>query len=101
MQWAAPELIRGADHTFAADVYAFGCVAYELFVLKTPFQEQRPVTLHTLVGSEGLRLKVPDPDQPHDYTAAIDGVMKDCFRDSGRPTFAQLTQRLGAIESSD
>ncbi len=45
----SPEMLRGAEYGFAADVWSLGCVMYELTTLRRPF---------TAFDMEGLRRKI-------------------------------------------
>lgn len=55
--WAAPEVISGAKHTQASDVYSFGMVLWELLSGAAPFSEVRK--------QDEVRHKVILGDRPH------------------------------------
>jgi len=44
--YTAPELWRGGDATKASDVYAFGCLAYEIFIGRPPFSGTPDQIMH-------------------------------------------------------
>jgi serine/threonine protein kinase len=116
LQWAAPELLRGEDHKPASDVYSFGVLAYELFVLRIPFDFANTVSLYHQVGYNCLRLQVPPNDPPQvlstdwaahpavlglcEIPAAISAIIRECFLDEhNRPTFHDITERLLKLEA--
>ncbi|KAF9256322.1 kinase-like protein [Marasmius fiardii PR-910] len=39
VRWSAPELLKGAKTTKESDIYAYGCVCYEIFTGQYPFPE--------------------------------------------------------------
>ncbi|KAG9030182.1 hypothetical protein FS837_003346 [Tulasnella sp. UAMH 9824] len=41
LRWAAPELLENDDASLASDVWAFGCVVYEVMTDSIPFQDVR------------------------------------------------------------
>ncbi|KAG6826415.1 hypothetical protein H0H92_015861 [Tricholoma furcatifolium] len=56
----APELLLGEYNTKASDIYAFGCLAYEVFAGKQPFTEIFNRSLVMIKVLEGHRPKRPD-----------------------------------------
>ncbi|KAG6826417.1 hypothetical protein H0H92_015863 [Tricholoma furcatifolium] len=56
----APELLLGEYNTKASDIYAFGCLAYEVFAGKQPFTETFNRSLVMIKVLEGHRPKRPD-----------------------------------------
>ncbi|KAJ7246031.1 kinase-like domain-containing protein, partial [Mycena rebaudengoi] len=67
-RWAAPELIHGLMFgermstikiSFASDIYAFGCVCYEIFSRELPFHEIHDGDIPTAV-LKGVRPSRPD-----------------------------------------
>ncbi|KAG9033973.1 hypothetical protein FS837_002310 [Tulasnella sp. UAMH 9824] len=45
LRWAAPELLEEDDASLASDVWAFGCVAYEVMTDSIPFQDVKDLTV--------------------------------------------------------
>src|SRR5207247_1159155 len=71
--YLAPELVAGGDATPSSDIYAFGCVLYELVTGRPPFADAiRPAEL----GFAHLVEDVPDarehrPGLPDDVALAL------------------------------
>jgi Nif-specific regulatory protein len=63
-EYMAPELIRGGVATAATDLYALGCVLYELAVGTPPYRGDRPLDVLK------LHLDAPVPALPEDFPAA-------------------------------
>ena len=38
--YMSPEVLKGAGHAFASDVWSLGCVLHELAMLRSPFHHQ-------------------------------------------------------------
>lgn len=79
--YLAPEQAQGLSLTPAADVYALGCVLYELLTGQPPFDGDSPVTV-------ALKHVQEDPRPPGDLAdvpAAIDSVVMRCLaKEPGR-----------------
>src|SRR5262245_19002078 len=58
--YIAPEVLRGEGPSEQSDLYAFGVIAYELFVGHLPFQARTVHGLHM----EASRTPLPRPDDP-------------------------------------
>lgn len=58
--YIAPEVLRGEGPSEQSDLYAFGVIAYELFVGQLPFQSRNVHELHM----DASRTKLPRPDDP-------------------------------------
>ncbi|KAJ7083012.1 kinase-like domain-containing protein [Mycena epipterygia] len=88
----APELISNGPNGFASDVYAFGCVCYEILTGKAPFFEIKHDVAVGIKVLEGLR-----PSRPE--TTPLDSLwllLEDCWREkpADRPDITQIIQRL-------
>lgn len=107
--YMAPEVLSGAPHSYAADVYAFAITANEIASATVPFVDRElPVpelqtvletrfnelTLRAAIVRDDLR-PVAAIDVPSQFAALVrDGWHQD---PSARPTFAGIVQRLEAI----
>ncbi|KXN87401.1 hypothetical protein AN958_08832 [Leucoagaricus sp. SymC.cos] len=100
-RWAAPELLdEDARATRASDIWAFGCVCYEVLTRQVPFQSTATdvqVIRKLLVGEKPARAEGYRPTSPSDV---IDdgfwGLMERCWmlEPDGRPSCQQLLQEL-------
>jgi len=92
--YLAPELIAGGDATTHSDVYAFGCVLYELVTGRPPFAD---ATRPAEVGFAHLVEEVPDPREhrpglPADVSLALTSALAKDPAD--RPTSATALARM-------
>ncbi|KAJ7113514.1 kinase-like domain-containing protein [Mycena epipterygia] len=95
-RYLAPELIQGDKAHFGSDVYAFGCVCYEILTGKVPFYE--------LPNDMAVMFKVVEGRRPSRPTSGSDTValdslwelLEDCWKETPdkRPTAAQIVERL-------
>ena len=58
-RWLAPELLGGEPASAASDVYAFGCILWEVATWDIPWATSNPWAVVTLV-QQGGRLEVPE-----------------------------------------
>ncbi|CAF1163004.1 unnamed protein product [Rotaria sp. Silwood1] len=101
--WMAPEVIQQKDpncYSTSADVYAYGCVLFEMFSGKlphTPISNKEQIMW--LVGKGRLKLKV---EQCRDDTpTAITNLIRQCteFDHEKRPNFApEIDDTLSKFE---
>ncbi|MEO5356550.1 MAG: protein kinase [Nitrospirae bacterium YQR-1] len=109
-QYMAPEQFENA-HTagIPADIYAYGCILYELFCGRRPFlltdEERQAVIFYQLMLWQKKHTKEPPPI-PLELTAKIDdelsSLMQECLAKTtnGRPdSFKEISSRLISIYS--
>ena len=92
--YIAPELVHGRDRlTPAADLFAFGVIAYEMIADKRPFPEAPVLALvdHRSVPTP-RSIREYWPDCPVPLAAALDACLS--FEPADRPTAARLASLL-------
>ncbi|THU93879.1 kinase-like protein, partial [Dendrothele bispora CBS 962.96] len=78
LRWLAPEcLIDAKPVTYESDVYAFGCVCYEIFTGLIPFQEMS--TDATIIFQLIKEKRPPRPQGNIQLTDAIWHVIEQCW----------------------
>jgi serine/threonine-protein kinase len=90
--YLAPEIALGRTATAAADVYALGATAYELFSGERPFPGDTP---HAVMHGH---IHTPPP-RPPGLTAATWQVVSACLakEPADRPTAGELSARFAAL----
>lgn len=98
--YMSPEQIRGGDITPASDLYALGCVFYELLTGRPPFVGDSPAaTLHMHCKQEIPRASQIALDCPPAFDDLIRRMMAKAPAD--RPASAEaVSEELGQIASS-
>ncbi|KAJ7588213.1 kinase-like domain-containing protein [Mycena floridula] len=94
-RWQSPEILEGEPNSFKGDVYAFGCVCYEIFAGQVPFHElsnDMAVSLRIIRGSRPARPETPLMEDD------VWNLIRDCWKQDPdeRPTAGQIVQRLSS-----
>lgn len=77
--YMAPEQVNGAEVDARTDVFAFGCVLYELFTGRSPFLRDTPVeTMHAVLHDTPPAPRALRPDLP----ASLDRIVRRCLAPS-------------------
>ena len=81
--------------TKAADVFAFGMLAVEVFTGKIPFEEQKNETV-VLRISQGGRPGMPEDAHAVGLTVEMWNVLESCWHQNPkrRPTMQEVVRRL-------
>lgn len=109
-RWLAPEIIAPAHkggtvrvtESKAADVFAFGMLAVEVFTGKIPFEEQRDeaVVLHIFGGGRPER-----PQNAHELglTAEVWKELESCWQQNSkkRPTMQEVAKKWQSLVAND
>ncbi|KAF7367924.1 Protein kinase domain-containing protein [Mycena sanguinolenta] len=94
VRYQAPELLRGGHSTLKSDIYSFACVAYEILLLKLPFEE---LCSDSAVITAVVRGARPTLDDNNDAVVkALRDLIQSCWEEKAemRPTAHQIVERL-------
>ncbi|KAH7921524.1 kinase-like protein [Leucogyrophana mollusca] len=102
LPWMAPELLGLDDSddpqkgckSRASDIYAFGCVCYEMYSGRPPFSEL-PSAMILVAKLQNQRPSRPSMTEPDD---AIWALIKQCWGEdpASRPCASEVVQKLGS-----
>ncbi|KAF9255854.1 kinase-like protein [Marasmius fiardii PR-910] len=106
-RWLAPELLNGGVTSKESDMYAYGCVCYEIFTGAQPFPElhnEMAVAIHVLQGKRMSR-----PQHITELSDQFWAIMESCWEavPSSRPSVdnvlskINLTKEKSLAEGSD
>ena len=86
----------------AADVFAFGMFAVEVFTGKIPFEEQKNEAV-VLRISQGGRPEMPENPRAIGLTVEMWNVFESCWRQNpkNRPTAEEVVRRWGKFVGDD
>lgn len=95
LRYMAPEVADGLPYNWAADVYSFGIILWELAAGKKPFEGLNRELFYERVvhGGERPHLKL------NKWPEALTSVMTECWDAdmTNRPTFENIVQRIDAM----
>ena len=95
--WTAPEVLSGAEHTTASDVYSFGIVLWECASRREPFAKAPAVAPLISMVRSGIRPspELCDRNTPQAYIS----LMERCWHGdpAQRPTLSQIVPELLGI----
>jgi len=95
--YMAPEQVRGENADARADLFAFGCVLYELLAGARAFARDSAVdTLHAILHDEPPALDASGSDLP----PALAGVLRHCLEKSPTQRFHSAHDLLFALEQA-
>ncbi|KAK7054501.1 hypothetical protein VNI00_003699 [Paramarasmius palmivorus] len=100
-RWLAPELLKGSRTTKKSDIYALGCVGYEIFSGGNPPFHEIPLdctVMWKIMGNE----RPSRPSVAHTLTDSLWAIIETCWAadDTARPTAEEVIARLKSISQS-
>ncbi|KAL0565486.1 Rho guanine nucleotide exchange factor, partial [Marasmius crinis-equi] len=99
-RWLAPELLLESGGTSkASDIYAYGCVCYEVFTGQHPFPELPNEAAVALAVNQGRRPS--RPTKSPELTDMMWHLMEACWHatPSSRPDVSQVVDRIVEMDS--
>lgn len=85
--YASVQMLQGEDSLPADDIYALGCVAYEIFAGRHPFLDEKARAIQADVAQKRGLLVEPIPNLPKRYMRAIKKALNfdrdQRFKDAG------------------
>ncbi len=91
--YLAPEVVSGVGVDRRSDLYALGCVAYELVTGRRPFEDDEP----SKVLLAQLGTKPPRPSTFEPVPAAFERVVMKCLRKAPEERFATAADLEAAL----
>ncbi|KAG6825605.1 hypothetical protein H0H92_003089 [Tricholoma furcatifolium] len=111
VRWQAPELFdlengEAVKNSTASDVYAWGCVAFELFTGQVPFhsiQRETAIILHVKSGGRPTHPPLSSPSWSWGLTEEMWSLMEQSWEShpAQRPCSAEIVGLLEMMLSSD
>lgn len=92
--YMAPEVWRGKTPDKRSDIYAFGCMAYELLTGKQPFSSKDAFQQHLAVTPQSIREIVPT------VPLSFERIVMRCLEKNPGDRFADTQSVREAIESA-
>jgi len=99
--WTAPEVIRLEKYSYAADVYSFAVVLWELLTREDPYGEMHPMRVTIEVATHGLRPESPNASYGSEWDQYA-RLMRSCWREEPemRPHFEEILSQLEDITNN-
>jgi len=96
--YMAPEQAAGdPDTDHRADIYAFGCMAYELLTGTTPFGDKPP---HQLIAAHFAERPVPVEQRRGDVPRALANLVMRCLEKNPKDRPQSATELLAELETA-
>ena len=97
LDYAAPEQIRGEAVGPPADVYAFGCLLFESFTGKKPFDRETDVAvMHAQLHDSAPPVSELRPDMPE----ALDAVVGKALAKANDERFGSCRELIDAVRAA-
>mmetsp|Transcript_94322 Transcript_94322/g.177478 ORF Transcript_94322/g.177478 Transcript_94322/m.177478 type:complete len:473 (+) Transcript_94322:58-1476(+) len=68
--YMCPEICKGRPYAFGSDIWAMGCILYEICAKRVPFDG------HDLKSLIQNITKAPTPDLPHEYSRDLNAILR-------------------------
>ncbi|KAK1225235.1 hypothetical protein PQX77_011836 [Marasmius sp. AFHP31] len=96
-RWLAPELMKvgkRAAMSPESDIYAFGCVCYEIYAKQAPFEDVEEYGIYHIVVVENQR-----PELPRQVPDGMRRLIKSCWRTEpgSRPKAVDIVDEIGRV----
>lgn len=75
--YASPQQIRNREYTDKCDVYALGCIFFELLVGKTPREADCTNTVNNIMKMDKLRKKLKQKGVPAQMSQFIESCLRE------------------------
>mmetsp|Transcript_30583 Transcript_30583/g.69837 ORF Transcript_30583/g.69837 Transcript_30583/m.69837 type:complete len:723 (+) Transcript_30583:339-2507(+) len=94
-RYMSPEVIRHENYSYAADVFSYAMLIWELLTREKPFKSLSQIEAASLVGLEKKR-----PPFPEGTPSDLKGFIECCWSDkpADRPAVSHILSRLEEIE---
>lgn len=94
--YMSPEVAEGRMPTAATDVYALGCILYEMLAGMVPFDAESPLAVAVKhLHDPPPSLKKTNPAVPN----AVDGIALKCMQKNPKARYVQMEELLQDIQS--
>ena len=95
--YMAPEIIKGEEYNKKVDIWAFGCIIYELLTLKVCFQDENLLALYNKIiygTHENINLKDYNPK----WKELVDLLLKKNYNE--RPDIKEIKNIIPKIDGT-
>ncbi|KAK1235273.1 hypothetical protein PQX77_001507 [Marasmius sp. AFHP31] len=97
-RWLAPELLKSGKKTAMcpeSDIYAFGCVCYEIYAKRAPFEDVEEYEIYHIVVVQNQRLELP-----RQVPEGMRRLIQDCWHTepSSRPKAPRIADEIGRVQ---
>jgi serine/threonine protein kinase len=89
--WMAPEILKGENYEFSADIFSFGMILWEIISLEIPYYGINPIQVISLVADEKKIVKIPKVGHP-----VIKNLIESClqYEANNRPKLDEIVLTL-------
>ncbi|KAJ8079056.1 Rho guanine nucleotide exchange factor [Marasmius tenuissimus] len=99
VRWLAPELMKNGKRpvlSLESDIYAFGCVCYEIYARSIPFHDIEEYRIYYVVAVQNQH-----PEPPPQAPDAMRRLMESCWNvePASRPKAVDIVDGIGRIQA--